>query len=286
MKPFNRLMLVVLVTIILIYSVEPYHFSPVDLPVSKVWYERPVKKNNFSPGDPIVIAIGEWPPYVGQNLDQHGFISEIVHLAMTDAGLNYTLQFYPWKRCEEGIISGDVWASYPYIRSEERSVYYWYSEPLFQTLTKFFYYSPKFDGKKVYYKELTDLKSYRIGGVYANYYKPLFETAGLQVDWSSREEDTIHKLVSGRIDLMPYGELEGWSFVRQYYPDEIQHFGYLSKAVNIDSGDLVMIYDKTNAYSQALMDQFNQSLLKIRQDGRYDQLLKKYQLNSDSNLME
>lgn len=278
MQAKDLLMSILVIGILLFLSVMPIDLIAVDYPVDESWSDDTQQRNNLKEGDPIVIAIGEWEPYVGETIASYGFIAEIVAAAMDEANIPYTLSFYPWKRCEKLILDGVAWASFPYAHSEERDALYMYSDPLFQTFTKFFYYKPQFDGSQVTYSKLEDLAKYKVGGIYANYYKPLFEAANLNVDWSSKEKDTIHKLVSGRIDLMPYGELEGWTYIRNLYPNDIQDFGFIDKAVNTDSGDLMIIIDKENAYSVELLERFNKSLMTIRANGVYDQILEKYNL--------
>lgn len=120
---------------------------------------------------------------------------------------------------------------------------------------------------------------YKIGGIFANYYKPLFKSANLNVDWSSNEKNTIHKIVSGRIDLMPYEELQGWTFINEMYPDEIHNFGFIDKAIDINSGDLMMIVDKDNTYSEELLTRFNKGLMTIRLNGEYDRILREHNFN-------
>ncbi|MGE5583822.1 MAG: substrate-binding periplasmic protein [Bacillota bacterium] len=226
----------------------------------------------------VVLVTGEWEPYTTEKAEGKGYFTEIVTAVFKEMGLEPQYVFYPWERCEKSVQKGEAWAAFPYAYTPERAKLYEYTDTVAYAYTKFFYYKKNFDGDKIKFNKLEDLKQYRIGGVTGFFYKEAFEKAGLNVDWSTKEEDTIHKLVKDRVDLMPYGELVGWEIIKKNYPNEIKNFGVLSKPINEGNGDLKLIVSKTYPNFRQLLEKFNNALKAIRGNGVYQQILKKYNI--------
>jgi polar amino acid transport system substrate-binding protein len=225
----------------------------------------------------VVLVTGEWEPYTTEKAADKGFFTEIITAVFKEMGVEPQYVFYPWERCEKAVEKGEAWAAFPYAYTPERAKVYWYSDNVTYAFTKFFYYKKNIKGE-IKFDKLEDLKSYKIGGVTGFFYKSAFENAGLNVDWSTKEEDTIHKLINGRIDLMPYGELVGWEIIKKNYPNEINNFGVLKRPINADNGDLKLIVSKTYPNSQETLSKFNKALKDIHKNGVYQQILKKYNI--------
>lgn len=241
--------------------------------------EKPADSSTDETGDKVVLVIGEWEPFTSENLEGYGFFTEIVTAAFEQAGLPIEYQFYPWKRCEEMVQNGEAWGTFPYAYTEDRTEFYNYSERVFPDSTVMFY---KKDNSKINLDEidvanLQTLKPYMIGGITGYSYEQAFNDAGLSVDWTSGEEDGIHKLANERIDFYPQNDAAGWALLRKLYPDEIENFAVLEKP--LFQNDFYIISSKNYPDGDAILNSFNKGLSEIKENGKMKTILDKYNLS-------
>jgi polar amino acid transport system substrate-binding protein len=126
----------------------------------------------------VVLATGEWTPYVSETMEGYGAFAEIVSAAFKEMGVPVKYVFSPWKRAEGEVYAGEAFAAFPYIKTEERLKKYDYSDPVMPS-TGVFFYMPNRQKSKITYEKLEDLKSYRVGGVLGYWYEEPFKQAGL-----------------------------------------------------------------------------------------------------------
>lgn len=224
---------------------------------------------------PILLVTGEIPPYVSEEMDGQGFITEIVALAMNHAGIEFELEFYPWKRCVNMVETGQAWAAFPYAYNEERSRTFLFSETVGLSVMKFFYYKAPPVSE---YVNLEDLKDYRMGGVLGYYYESLFSNAGIPVDFTATEVQSINKLKAGRIDLLPLNEIVGWQLIREHFPREVENFGTLE--LPLQRIELKLMVLKWSPSSQRLLQQFNSSLQAVQKTPAFSEILGKYGISN------
>ncbi len=166
--------------------------------------------------------------------------------------------------------------NFPYGYTKERAKEFLFSDVLLVTSTKFFYYK-KHTPKKIEWNDLTDLKSYLIGGVLGYYYEVEFKNAGLNVDYAPSETMSLKKLFHDRVSLVPLDEAVGWDLIMKNFPDEIDNFGVVEKAHDT-SGNFLMV-SKSYPDSENILKKFNVVLEKIKQNGVMEAILKKYNLS-------
>lgn len=223
----------------------------------------------------LTLAIGEWSPYVSENLDEYGFCAEIVTKAFKRAGINIKYEFYPWNRCEELVRRGEILATFPYADTEERRKTFNFSELLVESSFVFFY-----DKRKVSppndYKDLSELKEYKIATFEGYFYEKMFAEAGLtKLDPTPETVYGIKKLLSGRVDLCAEDLFVGWHVIRQNFTDEeIKHIGVIPKPFSINKMSFMASQNYKN--SEQILKLFNDSLETIKKDGTYDEIIKEY----------
>ncbi|WP_320176268.1 transporter substrate-binding domain-containing protein [Maridesulfovibrio sp.] len=220
----------------------------------------------------IHFAEGEWAPYVSKNLPENGFSTEIVRAALKAVGLEPELEYYPWKRSINLVEAGEAAGSFPWSKTPEREKQLLFSDPLHSTREVLFYMKSKFpDGLK--FNSLSDLKTYVIGGTAGYWYEKAFKEAGLKVDYVSDTKTSFKKLERGRVDLIPENELVGWTIIKEMFPGQENKFGATTDTTR--SGQMYVIFSKDKA---ELVTMFNEGLKKIKSDGIYSAILKKYNL--------
>jgi polar amino acid transport system substrate-binding protein len=223
----------------------------------------------------LIIATSDYPPYVSER-PEDSFLTAIFHAVGKEMGVIFTFTFLPWKRCEIAVENLDAWGAIPYSRTPEREKIFYFSDYLYVGQTLFFAYSPEGRKPQIPYTKLTDLKSYRIGGVIGYYYESWFRDAGLNVEYVASEEQNFRKLQRGRIDLFPVGEGTGWYRIKELFPpEEVEKFFTLSKPLRAGGGDFLMT-SKEYPESQTLLNRFNAALKTIKDTGVYQQILDRY----------
>ncbi len=221
---------------------------------------------------PIVLLTSKVSPYISKTLDGYGFLGEIVTLTLTEMGFKPQYKFYPWKRCEFLVQSGEAWATFPYSYTEKRAKEFNFSDTIGYSTTLFFYYN---NDEVLRYEDIEDLKQYKLGGVFGYFYEDLFNKTGLKVSYSRNELTAVKKLIVGRVDLLPINALVGWELIRKNYPPEIiNNIGTLEKPLSKDP--LKLMVSKTYPDSQNLLIRFNRSLKKIKNTPAYHAILSRY----------
>lgn len=128
--------------------------------------------------------LGEWPPFTyfarhkGEPTQEvQGFTVELVNKVFTEAGISYSIDLLPWKRCLAAVESGSYQMLLNATYNEEREKIFLFSDAhSYITPSVFFLKSAYPDGPQIQVK--ADLKNYRVGGIHGyNYdYYGLSET--------------------------------------------------------------------------------------------------------------
>ncbi|MFO7785349.1 MAG: transporter substrate-binding domain-containing protein [Desulfatiglandales bacterium] len=146
----------------------------------------------------LSLATLNWAPYVGKDLPNHGFTSEIVTRVFERAGYRVDIDFMPWARVLSRVSRGDADAMYPAYHSRERVYVYAFSDPFARSYLVFY----KRIEDEIPYTSLRDVEGYRIGVVRGYVNSPAFDKAGyLQKEVAESDESNLQKLLKGRIDL-------------------------------------------------------------------------------------
>ena len=221
----------------------------------------------------LVFAIGEYPPYTSTSLDNGGFCTEIVREAYRTVGVEIELEYYPWSRAWELMVHNKVDGSFPWTPTEYRREFILFSEAISPFVTSMIYMK---DNPKVpeSFTTLEDLKELNIGGVEYYYYLEWFENINKEIDLSIDELDALKKLKNGRFDILP-GEVAVIDYLLDFhFPDEKDQFAYLNPPIRIDEFRMVISKDHPNA--NEYMKLFNKGLETIKENGTFDEILKKH----------
>jgi polar amino acid transport system substrate-binding protein len=223
----------------------------------------------------VILATGDWAPYTSETMENYGAFTEIVSAVFKEMGVPVKYVFYPWKRAEDEVKAGNVFAAFPYIETEDRLKEYDFSDPVFVSTGKFFY-MPKKQKSEIAYDNLEDLQSYHVGGVLGYWYETPFKEAGLQTEYVSSDEMNIQKLYLGRVDLAASEELVGWALIKKLYPQEMDQFATVAKPLNEDP--LRLLVSRKYPAAAELVKKFNAALKIINDNGIMQQILTKYGL--------
>jgi len=225
----------------------------------------------------MVLVTGEWEPYTTEKSAEKGAFSEIVTAVFQEMKTDCEVKFYPWKRAEMMVDEGSAVAAFPYSVTDERKKTFLYSDPVMNSTSKFFYYKPSNKVKISDWKNYSDLKSYKIGGVLGYFYEKEFAAEGLNTEYVSSDELNIKKMQAGRVDIIPGEELVAKALIKKLFPTEQQNFLALNKPLL--SSSLHLMYSKKGANSEQNIKSFNEALKRIKANGKYKTIMTKYGLS-------
>lgn len=76
----------------------------------------------------VLIAVGEWPPFVGAQLPDNGRHAKLVRERLAAAGFVARFEFLPWSRSFNLTQVGRYAATFPWVRTEERAALFLISD--------------------------------------------------------------------------------------------------------------------------------------------------------------
>lgn len=225
----------------------------------------------------VVFATGEWLPFTSKKLPDYGVATVLVSAICKAGGIEPVYQFYPWKRAELKVAQGDLFAAFPYAITAERKSTFNFSEVLFHGVNVFVYYQKQLKTDlHLTYQNLGDLRGYRIGCISGSFLYPLLERAGLRYEPTTTIDQSIKKLVAGRIDFIIDNQDVIFDAVQRLYPDEINHFKVLPKP--LEKTPTALLVSRTYPDSMAILEKFNKGLSIIKQNGEYDRITNEYRI--------
>lgn len=220
----------------------------------------------------VSLATTEWEPYVGENMENYGFTSEIIAEAFRRVGYEVEYNFKPPKRVMADVESGEYDAGYPAYYSDERARRFDYSNPFAEGPLGFY----KRKDRNISYRTLRDLTPYKIGVCLSFAYPKEFETADyLKKEVARDEKANLRKLAKGRIDLFITDKLAAKAAINQFLPEGKAVLEFMEPPLEMRK--LYLIFGKRRGNRQTLKD-FNTGLKMIIRDGTVKRIMKKHGL--------
>lgn len=181
----------------------------------------------IAPAGEVRLTNGDWPPFLSPELPDHGTISRKVRKAFHQVGVNVEFGFFPWKRSLALAAQGSWDGSVAWRKTPERERDFYFSEPLFYCNYVFFHRRQR----PIDWRQLAELRGYRIGATLEYDYGPAFRQAwqqrSIQVDVADTDEQNLRKLLAGRIDLFPVTREVGEFLLQtRFTPEEAAQLTY------------------------------------------------------------
>ncbi len=220
----------------------------------------------------IRLTNGEWPPFLSERAPHHGFASHIVTEAFALVGVEVEYSFFPWKRsfklAKEGTWDGSVvWRD-----SDERREHFLYSDAVVPSKFVFFHLK----GSDFDWNSYEDLRGTRIGGTAEYAYGDEFDAAEkagiIKTNRAPSDEIGLKKLLKGRTEAFPGEVMVTYAQIRDTFSQEdAALFTHHPKAINEDP--MYLLLGKKVAGNEAMRDLFNEGLKRLKESGRYDQII-------------
>lgn len=223
----------------------------------------------------IRLTNGEWPPYTSEKLKHYGMFSRIVTEAFSIENIAVEYEFYPWKRSYHLAKSGEFDGSIAWADTNDRQEDFYFSNSVISVDKVFFHLkSFSFD-----WDSINDLKQYRIGGTLGYTYGEAFDKAvknkDIYVQYITHDIQNIKKLMSGKIEIFPMEINVGYELIKtELDKKNVSLITHHHKPV-VQTSTCVVISKKIGKQrAQKLIAAFNRGLQELKNNGRYDQILK------------
>jgi polar amino acid transport system substrate-binding protein len=219
----------------------------------------------LSSGEEIAISVGNYPPYLDESKENMGFMSEIVFQAFSKTKLVPVVEFKPWKRIEEIEITKNNKVSFGWIKTQQRQAKWLYSDNIMRSSIVFI--TNKNNGFT--WQSLSDLKPFHIGVSRGYQYGNEFEAYKhqLKIQEVNSDEQNIRKLVMGRIELFPVDPYVSTEIIRNSLSlKEASQLRLILEPALVDE-TMHLVCAKTNNQCEEILDNFNQGLATIKDNG-------------------
>ncbi|OEU65562.1 MAG: hypothetical protein BA863_01490 [Desulfovibrio sp. S3730MH75] len=165
---------------------------------------------------PLRITSENYPPYSYKFAGHaEGFVSNIVNIIRGQLGEEHTeIIFFPWARAYQNLQNGLTDVLYPMALTVEREKLFKFVGPVFRD--NIYFYRKK--GSNVSFKTIEDAKkNVRIAVTRDDvYHHVLIEKGFTNLDVSPSQKLDFFKLLKGRVDFVPMGELAIHGFLKKY----------------------------------------------------------------------
>lgn len=222
-------------------------------------------------GERLSLATLEWAPYVGRDLPNHGYTSEIVRRAFERVGYGVDITFMPWARVLRRAASGAFDAMYPAYHSRERARTFLFSDPFAWSYLVFY----KRTGDEITYTRLRDLEGYRIGVVRGYVNAPAFDRAeDLIKEPTDSDESNLRKLLRGRIDLAVIDRHTAGHLLENRISEGIGRLEPLGPPLQVKPLYLGMSMEVPG--HQAVVSDFNRALARMASEGMLEEIRRRH----------
>ncbi len=218
----------------------------------------------------VSLVTSKFPPYKDPELPDNGLLVAITRAALNKVGYKLEITYRPWARILVEIKSGSYDGILGVWFRAERQAWLAYSQPIGVNRVVLFKHTDfpfEFNG-------FDSLKPYTIGVVRGYASTPEFTAANLNVEDVTSDEQNVDKLVNRRIEFTLMDELVMNNFLKKKYPDldVIEEVGLV-----VEREDTFVGFSKNSLGFRKTLTDFNIGLAKIRQDGTFASIMKKYE---------
>lgn len=217
----------------------------------------------------IIVATGEYPPFVGQKERSYGVTAAIVKAAFARQGVDVDFEFLPWKRGYIETERAVYVATFPYVKNPEREAEFFYSEPFY--IDKIRLFARKESAK------MTDWNGKSICvpiGYDVSYLHALTTRYKLALERPPEMKFCYMMLNTLRVDAIWSSEQVGFRLLKELFGDA-DSIRPLDSEVSKDV-DYYLIVSRKHPEAHVWLQKFNRGLQQMRKDGSYRKLLAEF----------
>ena len=217
----------------------------------------------------ITIAAPEYAPYVSETLAGNGWAWEIIEAAFEGSAFATQLRILPWSRALRLAEEGAVDALYIANKTPERERWALFSDPVGDEVSVFWIQRDS----QLDYDSLEQIRTLNIGTLRNSSQMDMLQRQGLKVVPLNDFSQGIGMLSKHRLDLM-LADRDVVLNLMHANPSLANRIKTIGLPVSVKSFHLAV--SRLNPQHQRIVDNFNQGLARIRADGSYNKILRKY----------
>lgn len=231
---------------------------------------------NVSAKEIVHLSTGEWSPYISEELEYKGLLSQIAAEAFAIEGVSIKLDFFPWQRVYQLSKSGEYDGTLAYAKTDEREKIYHYSEPIYTGKYVLFHLK----NYPLKWNKYEDLKNVRIAatrgfGGMGQEFISAEENKVINVDRLASDVQSFKMLLLGRVQAVASDMEVGYVLIHNNFSkkefDSIKHSDRL-----IQNAKYHLVMAKSLKKSEGLIKRFNAGLNALKKSGRYTKILNDY----------
>jgi polar amino acid transport system substrate-binding protein len=251
---------------------------------------RYVRPDRVQPALPLNVATGEWAPYSGEDLYQHGLASAVVAAVFREMGHQPVYHFLPWTHAEELTRDSEsndgIRATFPYFRAPERDRLFYFSDPILVSRTSLFYdhrSTPELETAR----DLKSLHGYRV--LLINGYRYPKEIEALPLQMPGRAGSTAEALrmllENPEVQLVPEATEVGLMTLRRQLSRHAARIRVAPVEAEALTIDLHVMFTKRNPHNDRLRARFNRALDEFKESGGHERLITRVMRKLDEDQM-
>ncbi len=231
----------------------------------------------FASAEKIKLTSLDWQPYVGKNIPENGFVTEIIKAAYQAAGESDVQVFFlPWEKCVDLARIGNADAYYPEYYNKDLESEFIFSDPIIcGPLTFMKLKTTEFN----YTGKVEELKPYKIGVVAGYINTKEIDNADYLTKIEAKDDlSNIQNLLAGKAHVIIVDPL-----VAFYCIENDKVMAPSKEKVEIvkpilDNKELFIAFSKKAKDINSKLEKFNDGLKKIKTSTTITDLLKKYKV--------
>lgn len=215
----------------------------------------------------------DYAPFTGSALPAGGLLTQVVHAALEQGGVDSTLEWQPWNRGYLKTLRGEYDATFPYVRTPEREQDYLYSAPLL--VLEYHFFSRADD--PIEQATVQTMQGRRVC-IPLGWQPPPIIQALLDQNVLIRHspvglKECARLVMIGRDDFFVVDRRLGETALQLLADSPRQ----VSRSHSmISSSSLHLIVPRNNSRATTIIDVFNEGLASLRLSGGYQQVLEGY----------
>ncbi len=222
-----------------------------------------------------LVTGNNFKPWTDQSLQSGGLITEIVQTVFKDVGIKTTVEWLPWKRGYQRVVTGthNAFGTFPYSYSNTRAPDVYYSIPLMISGLTIFVAKdspiPKnYEGQSA----LHGLRFCTGLGYAFDDFTDLIESGKITLLKLANVENCLLNIKAGRADAVVLNKHVGWGMINSMF--ENKHSFRALKEHKPSVYHLVV--NKAHPNTLDILHEFNKSLLKLQKSGVIDDIVNRH----------
>lgn len=221
----------------------------------------------------ITIAADPWPPYIDFSKKSGGFCIEVIQAALATKNYKLDVKNVPWARAMKGVKFGQYDMLPNAWFTKERESDYLFSNPYAFNELKLVIKK----GENFNFNGLSSLDKLTLGIINgANYGEEFDKSTNFNKVSTSNMLTNIEMLINDRIDMTLEDELGLVKFIEEQKPSLLKQIDFVEPSFSKKALHIAISHD--NPLAKQIIQDFNNGLETIQNNGTYDAILRKYQL--------